>query len=56
MKVKSRLGILLMALAWPFIVHAQEKIVLGNSVHGLHALPVYVAVNKGLFKHDRQEQ
>ena len=31
-------------------VHAQEKIVLGNSVHGLHALPVYVAVNKGLFK------
>lgn len=31
-------------------VQAQEKIVLGNSVHGLHALPVYVAVNRGLFK------
>lgn len=50
MNVKSRLGILLMALAWAVTGHAQEKIVLGNSVHGLHALPVYVAVNKGLFK------
>lgn len=48
MRLVARLGILLALAAGA--VHAQDKIVLGNSVHGLHALPMYVAVNKGLFK------
>jgi len=47
MKVKA---LLVVASVWAATVGAQEKIVLGNSVHGLHALPLYVAVNGGLFK------
>jgi NitT/TauT family transport system substrate-binding protein len=50
MKVKPGFCLSLAALFWASTALAQEKIVLGNSVHGLHALPVYVAVNKGLFK------
>lgn len=40
----------LTAAAWPGANALAQKIVLGNSVHGLHALPIYVANNKGLFR------
>ena len=48
MRLKALL--VMVTVAWAGAAGAQEKIVLGNSVHGLHALPLYVAVNKGLFK------
>ena len=50
MRAFFSLFVCLTTVVWGSTAYAQEKIVLGNSVHGLHALPVYVAVNKGLFK------
>src|SRR5262249_41895549 len=46
---RLRFALLALAALGAPQAHA-EKIVLGNSVHGLHSLPIYVAANKGLFK------